>query len=50
MASLWVRGHEYYMENGYAYVGITSKDVSVNTLKKFNSERYDVLNWNLPGT
>ena len=50
LPDLWRRGYEYYMKKGFAYVGITSKDINVGALKRFNPERYNVLNWNLPGT
>lgn len=45
IASLWRQSYSYVMENGYAYVGITSKDVTVKSLKQFNPERYKALKW-----
>ena len=42
---LWHRGYLWCMENGHAYVGITSKPVNVLALKNFDYERYSSLNW-----
>ena len=41
----WRRSYLYFMENGYSYVGITSKPVNVLSLKNFDYERYKSLNW-----
>ena len=43
--NLWRQGYEYLMNNGHVYVGVTSKDVTVDSLKKFNSSRYADLEW-----
>lgn len=45
IASLWRQSYDYIMERGYAYVGITSKDVTVKSLKTFDPERYEALKW-----
>lgn len=42
---LWHRISSWCLENGHIYVGITSKPVSVMSLKNFNYERYKDLNW-----
>lgn len=42
---LWHRTYLWCMENGHAYVGITSKPVNVMSLKNFDYERYKSLNW-----
>lgn len=42
---LWHRNYEWCMENGHAYVGITSKPVNVQSLKNFDYKRYGSLNW-----
>ncbi|MEG1149463.1 MAG: alpha/beta hydrolase domain-containing protein, partial [Niameybacter sp.] len=47
--SVWSRSYEHLIENGHAYVGITSKPLTVDALKKFNPERYDILSWATPG-
>lgn len=45
IASLWRQSYDYIMRSGYAYVGITSKDVTAESLKTFNEDRYGVLKW-----
>lgn len=47
--SLWRRAYGMIMEEGAAYVGITSKPVCVSALKRFN-DRYDALSWDSPNT
>ncbi len=42
---LWHRNYLWCMENGHAYVGITSKPVNVLALKNFDYDRYRTLNW-----
>lgn len=42
---LWHRISSWCLENGHVYVGITSKPVSVMSLKNFDYERYKDLNW-----
>lgn len=42
---LWHRIYLWCMENGHGYVGITSKPVNVMSLKYFDFERYESLNW-----
>lgn len=42
---LWHRNYLWCMENGHAYVGITSKPVCVQSLKNFDYDRYKDLNW-----
>ncbi len=41
----WRRSYLHIMERGYSYVGITSKPVNVLSLKNFDYERYQTLNW-----
>lgn len=41
---LWHRNYLWCMENGHAYVGITSKPVNVLALKNFDYDRYRTLN------
>ncbi|NYE07032.1 hypothetical protein F4694_003817 [Bacillus niacini] len=45
MEDTWRRSWEYYMENGHAYIGITSKNVNVTALKKFDPVRYSDIDW-----
>lgn len=45
IASLWRQSYDYIMEKGAAYVGVTSKDVTVKSLKTFNQDRYAALKW-----
>lgn len=42
---LWHRMYLWCMEQGHGYVGITSKPVNVMSLKYFDFERYESLNW-----
>lgn len=42
---LWHRVYLWCMEEGHAYIGITSKPVNVMSLKNFDYERYGDLNW-----
>lgn len=43
--NLWRQGYDYIMRSGHIYIGVTSKDVTVNSLKTFNSSRYSDLEW-----
>lgn len=45
IASLWRQSYDYIMDKGAIYIGVTSKDVTVNSLKHFNKERYAALKW-----
>ena len=45
IASLWRQSYDYIMEKGAVYVGVTSKDVTVKSLKTFNQDRYAALKW-----
>ncbi|MDR7079297.1 hypothetical protein J2Y03_004355 [Neobacillus niacini] len=45
MEDTWRRSWEYYMQNGHGYIGITSKDVNVTALKKFDPVRYADIDW-----
>jgi len=45
---LWVRSYLWCMQNGHAYVGVTSKPGSVMSLKFFDEKRYRSLNWASP--
>lgn len=42
---MWRRSYDYYMENGHVYIGVTSKPINVVSLKKFDPDRYESLNW-----
>lgn len=42
---LWHRNYYWCMENGHGYVGITSKPVCVMSLKNYDWERYQSLDW-----
>lgn len=42
---LWTRIYDWCVRNGHAYVGITSKPITVLALKTFDYERYRDLNW-----
>lgn len=46
----WRRSWEHMMKNGYAYVGITSKSLTADALKKFDATRYADINWKVNGT
>ncbi len=41
----WDRFHNYCLDAGHAYVGITSKPLCVQALKNFDFARYRSLNW-----
>lgn len=43
--NLWRQGYDYIMRSGYIYIGVTSKDSTINSLKAFNNERYNSLLW-----
>ncbi|MBS4212870.1 alpha/beta hydrolase domain-containing protein [Neobacillus rhizophilus] len=45
MEDTWRRSWEYFMQNGHGYIGITSKDVNVAALKKFDPARYADIDW-----
>lgn len=45
---IWVNTWKYMTRNGDIYVGITSKGHVVDTLKRFDKERYAEINWNNP--
>lgn len=45
----WRRSWKHMMENGYAFIGITSKSVTANSLKKFDPARYADLKWQVAG-
>ena len=42
---LWHRAYLWCMEHGHGYVGITAKPVNALSLKRFDYERYESLNW-----
>ena len=42
---MWVNTWQYLTRNGDIYIGITSKGHVVDTLKRFNPERYAEINW-----
>ena len=45
---MWVNSWKFFTENGDIYIGITSKGQVVDSLLRFNSERYAPINWNNP--
>ncbi|PIC63044.1 hypothetical protein CSV79_13885 [Sporosarcina sp. P13] len=45
----WGRSYDWYMNEGHAYIGITSKTDTINALKRFDSNRYEDLNWQVNG-
>jgi hypothetical protein len=45
IAGVWDRSRDYFVRNGDVFVGWTSKSVTVNTLKGWNSTRYAPLAW-----
>ena len=45
LPDIWRRSYDYFMRNGYAYVGITSKYCNVESLKRFDAKRYENLKW-----
>ena len=45
---IWLQIKKLLMREGDTYIGITSKPSSVETLKKFDPERYKVLSWKNP--
>lgn len=45
----WRRSWEYLMNNGWGYIGITSKSLTGNALKKFDPVRYAEINWQVNG-
>lgn len=42
---MWVNSWKFFTRNGDIYIGITSKGHVVDALKKFDSVRYDAINW-----
>ena len=44
----WVLTYEQLIRNGDTYLGITSKPVTMKTLRKFDPVRYAPLNWDNP--
>lgn len=45
---MWVNLWQYLTRNGDIYIGISSKGHVVDTLKRFNPERYEEINWANP--
>ena len=45
---VWAESHDYLIRNGDAYVAVTSKPVSVRSIKAFNLQRYEALSWPNP--
>jgi len=45
VAPFWDYSHAYFMAHGDAWVGVTSKPNTAETLKKFNPTRYAPLSW-----
>lgn len=40
---LWAISHDYFIEHGDAWVGLTHRPAGIETLKKFNANRYATL-------
>lgn len=45
----WRRSWQHMLNNGYAYIGITSKSLTADALKKFDPQRYGEINWKVDG-
>ena len=45
---MWAVMHQHILENGWAYVGVTSKPNAVAALKAFDPARYGALSWANP--
>ena len=45
----WRRAWKHMVRSGDAFIGITSKSVCANALKKFDATRYAALNWQVDG-
>lgn len=45
----WRRSWKHLMQSGDAYIGITSKSLTADALKKFDPTRYAELNWKVSG-
>lgn len=44
----WALSHEHFMREGDAWIGITSKPISVVAMQQFDAERYAALSWANP--
>ncbi|MBR7927610.1 hypothetical protein KBI51_05410 [Aerococcaceae bacterium zg-ZUI334] len=42
---LWRRSYLHIMENNHLYIGVTTKPINVLSLKNFDYQRYQSLNW-----
>ena len=49
LEDLWRRSWEFLLDNGHAYVGITSKSLTAKALKRFDPQRYQDLQWQVDG-
>lgn len=56
LPDIWRRSYDYFMREGCVYIGVTSKEYNnyngkmlpngnVTSLKRFDKDRYDVLDW-----
>jgi len=45
---VWILAHRHLLRNNDVYIGVTSKPITMKTLRKFNKERYAPLSWNNP--
>jgi hypothetical protein len=45
---MWAVMHHHLLENGWAYVGISSKPVTIKALKTYDPQRYAPLSWANP--
>lgn len=49
LEDVWRRSWKHMMLSGDAYIGITSKSLTADALKKFDSQRYADINWKVDG-
>jgi hypothetical protein len=47
-AVMWMESQDYILRSGHAYVGVTVKAVAVESLKKFDAQRYASLSFKNP--
>lgn len=45
---MWILAYREFLRNGDIYVGITSKPNTIDSLQKFDRERYSEMNWSNP--
>ncbi len=45
---MWILAYKEFLRKGDIYVGITSKPNTIDSLRKFDQERYSEMNWSNP--